>query len=74
VLFACRLALLAAETLGRCLPQVVSKSVLSEQLATMKLGSNTSIKKSIIGRHCKIGDGVKIINCILLDHVTIDEK
>lgn len=36
--------------------------------------SNTSIiKKSVIGRHCKIGKRVKIINSILFDHVTVDD-
>ena len=34
---------------------------------------NVVIKRSVIGRHCKIGRRVVIINSVVADHVTIDE-
>ena len=32
-----------------------------------------SVKRSIIGKHCMIGDKVKITNSVILDHVTVGE-
>ncbi|XP_047123195.1 translation initiation factor eIF2B subunit gamma isoform X1 [Hydra vulgaris] len=32
---------------------------------------NTSIKKSVIGKHCVICSNVRITNCIIMNHVTI---
>jgi len=37
------------------------------------MGPKGSIKKSIIGKHTKIGKGVKIINSVIMDYVTIGE-
>ncbi|KAJ3562794.1 hypothetical protein NP233_g9353 [Leucocoprinus birnbaumii] len=38
-----------------------------------KVSERTTIKKSIIGRHCIIGKTVKIVGCILLDHCVIED-
>lgn len=37
------------------------------------IGARCSIKKSIIGRHCNIGNNVKIINSVIMDYVTIKD-
>jgi NDP-sugar pyrophosphorylase family protein len=37
------------------------------------VGDRSSVKKSIIGKHCQIGNNVKIINSVLLDHVTVKD-
>lgn len=36
-----------------------------------RVGDRASIKKSVIGKHCVIHDGVKIINSVIMNHVTI---
>ncbi|KAF9446399.1 UDP-3-O-glucosamine N-acyltransferase, partial [Macrolepiota fuliginosa MF-IS2] len=38
-----------------------------------KVSEKTTIKKSIIGRHCILGKMVKIVGCILLDHCVIED-
>jgi translation initiation factor eIF-2B subunit gamma len=38
------------------------------------IGVRSSIKRSIIGKHCTIGDQVSISNSIIMDHVTIEDK
>jgi len=37
------------------------------------IGENTTIKKSVIGKHCKIGSRVRITNSIIMNHVTIKD-
>jgi translation initiation factor eIF-2B subunit gamma len=37
------------------------------------IGAKCSIKKSIIGRRCNIGNNVKIVNSVIMDFVTIKE-
>ena len=32
----------------------------------------SSIKRSVIGRDCKIGAGVRISNCVVMDKVVIE--
>jgi NDP-sugar pyrophosphorylase family protein len=32
-----------------------------------------SVKRSVIGKHCKIGVDVKIADSIIMDHVTIED-
>lgn len=39
--------------------------------STSRVGEKTSIKKSIIGRHCVIGKNVRLSNVILWDFVNI---
>ena len=38
---------------------------------TTKVGERTSVKKSVIGRHCVIGKMVKVVGCVILDHCVI---
>lgn len=38
------------------------------------VGEKCAIKRTVIGSNCKIGDKVKLTNCILLDNVTIGEE
>ncbi|KAJ8466113.1 hypothetical protein OPV22_028665 [Ensete ventricosum] len=38
-----------------------------------KLGDKCSVKRSVIGRHCRIGSNVKIVNSIVMNHVTIED-
>ncbi|KAK1292000.1 hypothetical protein QJS10_CPB17g01708 [Acorus calamus] len=37
------------------------------------LGDKCSVKRSVIGRHCRIGSNVKIVNSIVMNHVTIED-
>ena len=37
------------------------------------IGEKCNIKRTVIGANCKIGDKVKMHNCILLDNVTVEE-
>ncbi|KAJ7262277.1 UDP-3-O-glucosamine N-acyltransferase [Mycena haematopus] len=38
-----------------------------------KVDERTSIKKSVIGRHCTIGKMAKIVGCVLLDHCVVED-
>ncbi|XP_027103873.1 uncharacterized protein [Coffea arabica] len=38
-----------------------------------QMGDKCSVKKSVIGRHCRIGSNVKIVNSIVMNHVTIGD-
>lgn len=38
------------------------------------MGDRCSMKKSHVGKHCVIGNQVKLVNSIVMDHVTIQEK
>ncbi|XP_008808583.1 translation initiation factor eIF-2B subunit gamma [Phoenix dactylifera] len=38
-----------------------------------QLGDKCSVKRSIIGRHCRIGSNVKIVNSVVMNHVTIED-
>lgn len=40
---------------------------------TTKVSERTSIKKSIIGKHCVIGKMVKIVGCVILDHCIVED-
>ena len=37
------------------------------------IGEKTSVKRSVIGKHCTIGDKVKITNSVIMDYVSILE-
>lgn len=36
-----------------------------------QMGDKCSVKKSVIGRHCRIGSNVKIVNSVVMNHVSI---
>ncbi|EEA07646.1 nucleotidyl transferase family protein [Cryptosporidium muris RN66] len=38
------------------------------------IGKSTQIRRSYIGSYVNVGDGVKIVNCIIMDNVTIGNK
>lgn len=38
------------------------------------LGDKSSVKRSIVGKHCKIGDKCKIANSVIMDYVTISDS
>ncbi|KAI7734226.1 hypothetical protein M8C21_004543 [Ambrosia artemisiifolia] len=37
------------------------------------MGDKCSVKRSVIGRHCRIGSNVKIVNSVIMNHVTIGD-
>ena len=39
----------------------------------VSIGERVSVKRSVIGRHCTVGDKVKVANSIIMDHVSILE-
>ena len=51
--------------------QVGPDSLLGD---SVKIQEKASIKKSIIAQHCSIGKAARIINSILMDHVSIEDK
>ncbi|ELU00952.1 hypothetical protein CAPTEDRAFT_226439 [Capitella teleta] len=56
--------------------QIPSKSTVgadSLMAEGSSVGERSGIKRSVIGKHCVIGDHVKITNCIIMNHVTIEE-
>ncbi|KAG6862207.1 hypothetical protein C0995_002137 [Termitomyces sp. Mi166 len=38
-----------------------------------QVSERTTIKKSVIGRHCVIGKMAKIVGCVLLDHCVVED-
>ena len=38
-----------------------------------RLGERSSIKKSVVGAHCSIGNNVKVVNCIVMDGAIIED-
>lgn len=41
--------------------------------ASTTIGEKCRVQKSVVGAHCKIGAQVKIVNSVVLDHVTIED-
>ena len=37
------------------------------------VAEKVSIKSSVIGSHCVIGERSKLINCVIMDHVNIND-
>ena len=37
-----------------------------------KIGAKSTIQATVIGRHCQIGDQVKIQGCVLMDHIIVE--
>ncbi|CAA2990671.1 translation initiation factor eIF-2B subunit gamma-like [Olea europaea var. sylvestris] len=38
-----------------------------------QMGDKCSVKKSVIGRHCRIGSNVKVVSSVIMDHITIGD-
>ncbi|XP_078445373.1 transferases/nucleotidyltransferase [Wolffia australiana] len=38
-----------------------------------QLGDKCNVKRSVIGRHCRIGSNVKILNSVVMNHVNIED-
>uniref|UniRef100_A0A0A8XPJ5 Pco144592a n=1 Tax=Arundo donax TaxID=35708 RepID=A0A0A8XPJ5_ARUDO len=38
-----------------------------------QLGDKCSVKRSVIGRRCRIGSNVKIVNSVIMNHVVIED-
>lgn len=40
----------------------------------VEAGAQTTVKRSVVGSHCRLGSGVKIFNSVVMDHVTVGDK
>ncbi|KAL6602723.1 hypothetical protein ACP70R_043084 [Stipagrostis hirtigluma subsp. patula] len=68
-----------------CPPVTLSKAVVASGLVGpfgrphcmlaegSQLGDKCSVKRSVIGRHCRIGSNVKIVNSVVMNHVVIED-
>ena len=54
-----------------CSVQIGSGCVLGRSVS---LAPGVVLKKSIIGKHVKLGENVRIINSIIMDHTTIESR
>jgi translation initiation factor eIF-2B subunit gamma len=54
----------------------VLKSISADSArgAKVEVGARSSIKKSAVGNHCKIGAGVRLANCVLMEGVVVHDK
>ncbi|PPQ89533.1 hypothetical protein CVT25_012205 [Psilocybe cyanescens] len=50
--------------------QISNDSIVGE---STQISERTTVKRSVIGRHCIIGKMVKITGCVLLDHCIIED-
>ncbi|KAF8161016.1 UDP-3-O-glucosamine N-acyltransferase [Crassisporium funariophilum] len=50
--------------------QISSDTMIGE---STQISERTTIKRSVIGRHCIIGKMVKITGCVLLDHCVVED-
>jgi len=50
--------------------QISSDTIIGD---STQVSERTTVKRSVIGRHCIIGKMVKIVGCILLDHCVIED-
>ncbi|KAJ7132871.1 UDP-3-O-glucosamine N-acyltransferase [Mycena crocata] len=50
--------------------QISSDTIIGD---STKVDERSSIKKSVIGRHCTIGKMAKIVGCVLLDHCVVED-
>jgi translation initiation factor eIF-2B subunit gamma len=50
--------------------QISSDTIIG---GSTQVSERTTIKKSVIGRHCIIGKMAKIVGCVLLDHCVIED-
>ncbi|KNE60119.1 hypothetical protein AMAG_05543 [Allomyces macrogynus ATCC 38327] len=51
--------------------QVGPESMVGDQT---RVGERSSVKKSVVGARCVIGRNVKLVNCVLMDGVAIDDE
>lgn len=51
--------------------QISSDTVIGD---STQVSERTTIKKSVIGRHCVIGKMIKIVGCVLLDHCVVEDS
>ncbi|EMS55478.1 Translation initiation factor eIF-2B subunit gamma [Triticum urartu] len=54
----------------RAVGQVGPQCMLAEG---SQLGDKCGVKRSVIGRHCRIGSNVKIVNSVVMNHVVIED-
>lgn len=40
----------------------------------VRMGDKCAVQKSVIGRHCLIGNNVKLNNVVVMDHVIIGNE
>lgn len=66
---------LAVDTKDRGVADSTKSQVSLDSLIepSAQISERTTIKKSVIGKHCKIGKMVKISGCIFLDHCVVDD-
>ncbi|TFK44620.1 UDP-3-O-glucosamine N-acyltransferase [Crucibulum laeve] len=50
--------------------QISSDTIIGD---STQVSERTTIKKSVIGRHCIIGKMAKIVGCVVLDHCVIED-
>ncbi|THV07882.1 UDP-3-O-glucosamine N-acyltransferase [Dendrothele bispora CBS 962.96] len=50
--------------------QISSDTIVGD---STQVSERTTIKKSVIGKHCVIGKMVKIVGCVLLDHCVVED-
>jgi translation initiation factor eIF-2B subunit gamma len=50
--------------------QISTDSMIGD---STRVEERTSIKKSVIGRHCIVGKATKITGCVILDHCVIGD-
>ncbi|VDC07146.1 unnamed protein product [Peniophora sp. CBMAI 1063] len=51
--------------------QIASDSLVGE---STQVGERTSVKRSVVGRHCVLARGAKLSGCVLLDHCVVGEN
>uniref|UniRef100_M8CTP6 Translation initiation factor eIF2B subunit gamma n=1 Tax=Aegilops tauschii TaxID=37682 RepID=M8CTP6_AEGTA len=58
------------------LPYLVKSQLVGPQCMLAEgsqLGDKCGVKRSVIGRHCRIGSNVKIVNSVVMNHVVIED-
>ena len=64
------LSCISAQITEHEIPQFVVDNSIGD---FTRVEEKSTIKKSIIGKHCVIGKMVKIVGCVLLDHCVISD-
>lgn len=69
-------ALMASDNQATHMARMFPKAQLGGQVHVAKsvtLGDYVNIKRSTVGYNCKIGNSVKLINCIVMENVTVED-